>query len=77
MKVRIIRQPTGTVTGISLKYYRPGEVYELPPTLADYLVAEGSRFTRCATRNAPRRWSKSSAANATRPATPSSLRKCP
>ena len=40
MKVRIVRQPQGTVTGISLKYYRPGHVYELPPTLADYLVAE-------------------------------------
>ena len=40
MRVRIVRQPQGTVTGISLKYYRPGQVYELPPTLADYLVAE-------------------------------------
>ena len=40
MRVRIVRQPQGTVTGISLKYYRPGQVYELPPILADYLVAE-------------------------------------
>jgi hypothetical protein len=25
---------------MSLNYYRPGEVYELPPSLAEYLVME-------------------------------------
>ena len=40
MKVRITRQPIGVVQGVSLKYYRPGEVYELPPSLAEYLVME-------------------------------------
>lgn len=40
MRVRITRQPLGVVQGMSLKYYRPGEVYELPPSLAEYLVVE-------------------------------------
>jgi hypothetical protein len=40
MKVRITRRPQGTVQGVSLLYYRPGEVYDLPPTLAEYLVME-------------------------------------
>ena len=40
MRVRITRQPLGTVQGMSLKHYRPGEVYELPPALAEYLVME-------------------------------------
>jgi hypothetical protein len=40
MRVRIIRQPHGTVSGVSLRTYRPGEVYDIPPTLADYLVLE-------------------------------------
>jgi hypothetical protein len=40
MKVKIIRRPQGVVNGMSLKYYRPGAVYDLPPTLAEYLVME-------------------------------------
>ncbi len=40
MRVRITRQPIGMVQGMSLNYYRPGEVYELPPSLAEYLVME-------------------------------------
>jgi hypothetical protein len=28
------------VQGMSLNYYRTGEVYELPPSLAEYLVME-------------------------------------
>jgi hypothetical protein len=40
MRVRITRQPMGIVQGVSLKYYRLGEVYELPPSLAEYLVME-------------------------------------
>jgi hypothetical protein len=40
MRVRITRQPLGMVQGVSLKHYRPGEVYELPPPLAEYLVIE-------------------------------------
>lgn len=40
MRVRITRQPVGVIQGMSLKYYRPGEVYELPPLLAEYLVME-------------------------------------
>ena len=40
MKVRIVRQPLGMIEGVSLHHYRPGEVYELPPLLAEYLVME-------------------------------------
>ena len=40
MRVRITRQRLGFVQGLSLKHYRPGEVYELPPSLAEYLVME-------------------------------------
>jgi len=41
MKVRILRQSYGSVQGVSLKFYRPGQVYDMPPTLAAYVVAEG------------------------------------
>ena len=40
MRVRITRQPLGIIQGVSLRHYRPGEVYELPPPLAEYLVIE-------------------------------------
>ena len=40
MRVKITRQPTGVVQGMSLNYYKAGEVYELPPTLAEFLVME-------------------------------------
>jgi hypothetical protein len=40
MRVRIIRQPQGTVSGVSLRSYRPGEVYDISSTLADYLILE-------------------------------------
>ncbi len=40
MRVRITRQPSGVVQGMSLNYYRPGEVYDLSPSLAEYLVME-------------------------------------
>ena len=41
VKVRIGRQPRGSVDGISLGYYHPGRCYDLPASLAQYLVAEG------------------------------------
>jgi hypothetical protein len=41
VKVRMSRQPTGTVDGISLRHYRSGRCYDLPASLAQYLVAEG------------------------------------
>lgn len=37
----MLRQPIGTVQGVALRYYRPGQVYDLPVTLASYLVTEG------------------------------------
>ena len=41
MKIRILKQPIGLVEGIALNYYRTGHIYEVVPTLANYLVAEG------------------------------------
>ena len=41
MKILILRQPFGIVQGVALKWYRPGLVYDLPATLAAYLVTEG------------------------------------
>ncbi|HKY20943.1 MAG TPA: hypothetical protein VJM31_06965 [Vicinamibacterales bacterium] len=40
MKVRIIREPAGATVEASLNYYRPGEVYDIPANLAEYLVME-------------------------------------
>ena len=40
MRVKITRQPVGKVQGMSLNYYRPGEVYDLAPSLAEYLIME-------------------------------------
>jgi hypothetical protein len=40
MRIRITRQPLGTIQGMSLNYYRPGDVYDLPQSLAEYLVME-------------------------------------
>ena len=41
MKVRIVRQPLGHVNGVSLRRYHPHQVYDVAPTLANYLVAQG------------------------------------
>ncbi len=41
MKVRILREPTGQVDGVSLRFYREGEVYDVSAGLGEYLVADG------------------------------------
>jgi hypothetical protein len=41
VKILILRQSFGIVQGVALKWYRPGRVYDLPATLAAYLVTEG------------------------------------
>jgi hypothetical protein len=41
MKVKILRRRLGHADGVSLRHYRPNEVYEVPPNIANYLVAEG------------------------------------
>jgi hypothetical protein len=41
MKVRMMRDPTGVVDGMSLHFYHAGEAYEVPAMLGEYLVAEG------------------------------------
>lgn len=39
--MRIVKRPTGTVDGVPLRHYVPGEVYDVSPAHADYLVLEG------------------------------------
>ena len=41
MKVLIVRQPTGSLEGLSLRAYHVGEVYDIAPSVAENLVAEG------------------------------------
>jgi hypothetical protein len=41
MRIRIVKQPKGTVSGIALDRYLAGRVYDLGTGIADYLVAEG------------------------------------
>lgn len=41
MKVLILRRGLGTVDGVALSRYVPGEVYDVSETLANYLVLEG------------------------------------
>ena len=41
MRVKIIRQPIGSVNGLNLSHYRPRLIYDLPADLASYLVASG------------------------------------
>ena len=41
MRVRIIRQPVGSVNGLNLTLYKPRLIYDLPADLASYLVASG------------------------------------
>ena len=53
MKVRIVRQPTGSVEGISLHFYHPGNVYDLPASIAEYLVAEGFALIEMRTEHQP------------------------
>jgi hypothetical protein len=53
MRVKITRRPYGVVNGMSLIYYRPGEVYDLPPTLAEYLVMEDYAILEMRDRDKP------------------------
>ena len=53
MKVKITRRPQGVVQGVSLKYYRAGEVYDLPPTLAEFLVMEDYAILEMRDRDKP------------------------
>jgi hypothetical protein len=41
VRVLIVKRPNGTVDGIALKRYTPGEIYDLSPSVADYLVIQG------------------------------------
>jgi hypothetical protein len=41
MRIRITREPFGSIDGISLRRYRLGTTYDIAPALAEYLVAAG------------------------------------
>jgi hypothetical protein len=41
VRIRIIRQATGTVEGTDLSHFRPGRVYDIEHTLAEFLILEG------------------------------------
>jgi hypothetical protein len=41
VRIRIIRQPSGAVDGVSLRDYDRGRRYDLPSSLAQYLMAQG------------------------------------
>ena len=53
MKVRITRQPLGIDQGMSLHRFRVGEVYDLPPSLAEYLVMESYAIVEMRDRDKP------------------------
>ena len=48
--VRVIRQPTGSVDGVSLAHYHPGRTYDLQAHLAEYLVLNGFAVVEMRTR---------------------------
>jgi hypothetical protein len=41
VRVHLTKQPFGMVSGVSLRHYRAGHVYDVSPELAEYLVIEG------------------------------------
>jgi hypothetical protein len=42
VRIRIIRAQYGNVDGVSLAGFNVGETYDLPPTIASYLIALGA-----------------------------------
>jgi hypothetical protein len=40
MRIRITKRPSEMLGELSLEHYRQGEVYDIPSTLAEYLVME-------------------------------------
>jgi hypothetical protein len=41
MRVKIVRQPVGSVNGLNLSVYKTRVTYDLPADVASYLVASG------------------------------------
>ena len=41
MVVRITKQPSGKIEGVRLDRYHAGQIYDVPHTLAGYLVLQG------------------------------------
>jgi hypothetical protein len=41
MMIRIIRQASGSVNGVSLSHYKTGRCYDLEPSIAEFLVLHG------------------------------------
>jgi hypothetical protein len=53
MKVLIVKRPTGTLDGMDLKRYIPGQVYDLSASIADYLVIQGFALPEMRRRSKP------------------------
>ena len=51
--MRITRQPSGSVDGVSVDCYRVGCVYDLAPVLAEYLVLHDFAELEMRSRNDP------------------------
>ena len=56
MRIRIIRQPSGAVDGVSLRDYDMGRRYDLPSSLAQYLVTQGFAFLEMRQSRRSTRW---------------------
>src|SRR4029079_2826336 len=56
VRIRIIRPPTGAVDGISLRDSDMGRRYDLPSSLAQYLVAQGFAFLEMRQSARSNRW---------------------
>jgi hypothetical protein len=56
VRIRIIRQPSGAVDGISLRDYDMGRRYDLPSSLAQYLMAQGFAFLEMRQSTRSTRW---------------------
>jgi hypothetical protein len=41
VRIRILRQPKGSMSGLDLSHYKPRIVYDVPATLGTYLVVSG------------------------------------
>ena len=53
--VLVLRQPLGTIDGISLRRYHAGQTYDLDPSIADYLVVQGFAIVEMRRRQRSRR----------------------
>jgi hypothetical protein len=54
MRIRIVKDTAGTVSGIALDRYQRGRVYDVGAGIAEYLVAEGFAIVEMRNQDRPR-----------------------